>query len=666
MKWILFRLSEIGFYRKIQKTPTPGWVVLAADLFVVFISCCLLFTADAYRATSSNPESVAQRICLTLTIYLIFSLIIKSYKCVVRLSVIEDLYRAFLLVFLSTLSMFIINVITRAVGLAFFQSYWNIFFIGCISFTFLSIIRLGIKYVFIKFSQPGAKRIPVIILGSSLNSVTLASVLRNEIGGKYDPVALLSLSIKSTDSKINGISIEKYDEDKLAEIFTKYECYTLIFLSTQTDLMKRGFADKFLQEGITLLHINQVEEFDNSSENDVVSSHIKSIQIEDLLGRDPINLNNALVKDHINNECVLITGAAGSIGSEIVRQVASFGASQIVLVDQAETPMHNMQLEMQEKFKGIKISLFIGDVLNKDRMEQAFTNYQPKYVFHAAAYKHVPMMENNPSEAILTNVVGTKNMADLSLKHKVYKFVMISTDKAVNPTNIMGATKRIAEIYVQSLFFNAKLVHPELKTQFITTRFGNVLGSNGSVIPRFRQQIEEGGPVTVTHKDIIRYFMTIKEACSLVLEAGCMGKGGEIYIFDMGSPVKIYDLACRMISLAGLKVGKDINIIETGLRPGEKLYEELLNDKEKTTATNNQKIMIAKVQKYDYNMVCTRIAKIADDAYNGNIHNLVFDMKHLVPEFKSNNSCFEAIDHEIEEEGKDKESIIAKDISITA
>ena len=358
-------------------------------------------------------------------------------------------------------------------------------------------------------------------------------------------------------------------------------------------------------------------------------------------------LNNPLVSEHIKGSCVLITGACGSIGSEIVRQVANYGASKIVLFDQAETPMHDIALEMKKAFPKADIELFMGDVRNRERVEEAFKSFRPRYVFHAAAYKHVPMMEINPTEAILANVKGTRNVADLALKYDVYKFVMISTDKAVNPTNVMGCTKRLAEIYCQSLFFDAQKRGKQ--TQFITTRFGNVLGSNGSVIPLFRKQIAAGGPVTVTHKEIIRYFMTIPEACSLVLEAGCMGSGGEIYIFDMGEPVKIYDLARRMISLAGLKPDVDIKIEEIGLRPGEKLYEELLNDKEKTTATVNRKIMIAKVRTYDYQEVCNKIEGIIGLAAHGDVHGMIYAMKEFVPEYKSQHSAFESIDKEIEE-----------------
>lgn len=328
-----------------------------------------------------------------------------------------------------------------------------------------------------------------------------------------------------------------------------------------------------------------------------------------------------------------------------MKQVASYKAGRIVLVDQAETPMHDLFLEIHDSYPDVEIVYFLGDVQNRARMEQAFVDYQPKFVFHAAAYKHVPMMEHNPTEAVLTNVMGTRNIADLALKHKVFKFVMVSTDKAVNPSNIMGCSKRLAEVYIQSLYFDAR--NRGLNTQMITTRFGNVLGSNGSVIPLFRKQIASGGPVTVTHHDIIRYFMTIPEACALVLEAGCMGKGGEIYIFDMGKPIRIYDLATRMIALAGLRPGVDIEIKEVGLRPGEKLYEELLNDEELTSKTENEKIMIAKVRTYDFKEVCGRIDEIVSLASCGNRLDMVRVMKRFIPEFKSMHSEFEKIDQEL-------------------
>ncbi|MDE6464601.1 MAG: polysaccharide biosynthesis protein, partial [Muribaculaceae bacterium] len=497
----------------------------------------------------------------------------------------------------------------------------NIFIIGVMAFALMLLMRLSIKYIYITMSGVAKKKTRVIVLGSAINSFFLASALKSEFEGRFDPVALLSLSPKNTDSTVNGIPIVPFDESRIPEVFKFYRCDTLLFLSTQLELMRNGTADVFLRNGIKLLMLNQVEEFDlNSKTMPALSTHVHDIRIEDLLGREPIRTENPTIRGVIRGQVVMITGAAGSIGSEIVRQVASMGAGEIVLLDQAETPMHDMQLEMEAQFPDIKIHLFIGDVANRERMDHAFAKYHPRYVFHAAAYKHVPMMERNPPEAVLTNVFGTKNIADLSVKYGVEKFVMVSTDKAVNPTNVMGASKRIAEIYVQSLFFHLRNNSDRPTTRFITTRFGNVLGSNGSVIPLFRKQIEQGGPITITHRDIIRYFMTIPEACSLVLEAGCMGNGGEIFIFDMGQPVKIWDLAVRMISLSGLRAGEDIEIVETGLRPGEKLYEELLNEKEHTLATHHKKIMIARVRTYAYEDVCQHLERLEKLVHAGASH----------------------------------------------
>ncbi len=658
MNWFFTHFAKMSLYHRLQTAPTPRWLIFVIDVVLVGFSCFVLLTYDSYRFNDSLLTKLLPiKIAIVIFVYMVMNYFTKSYQCIIRLSVVEDLYRVLLLVFYSTLFLFFINIGTYVLQEHYLFSFWNLFLIGCISFTLLFMMRLGIKYAFMKFSTKTVERKKIIILGSALNSCVLASALKNETNGKFEPVALLSIANQKHNDKVNGIPIEDFNAESVGEIFAKYQCDTLVFLTTQIELMRSDFSDIFLRNGITLLVLNQVEEFNTNEANEPqVSTHIKNIQIEDLLGRDQISNNNPLIKRDIHGSVVMITGAAGSIGSEIVRQVAAFGAKEIILIDQAETPMHNMQLEMGEKFPEIKIALYVADVQNRRRMEKAFQAYNPRFVFHAAAYKHVPMMEMNPTEAILTNVMGTRNVADLSLKYKVYKFVMISTDKAVNPTNIMGATKRIAEIYVQSLFFDAKKRLGSECTQFITTRFGNVLGSNGSVIPLFRRQIEQGGPITVTHKDIIRYFMTIKEACSLVLEAGCMGSGGEIYIFDMGSPVKIYDLACRMITLAGLKVGKDIKIIETGLRPGEKLYEELLNDKELTTATSNRKIMIAKVQKYDYQEISAKLMKMIECADDGDIHSMVLNMKYLVPEYKSMHSPYEKIDKEIEEKTSAKGS----------
>ncbi len=647
------KIITSNWAHKLISTPFPRWMVLVVDLIIVAFSCFITFMFGPMQQAPVNPQWLASPVAIcavAVVVYGLISKLVHSYEYVVRMSMVVDLYRLALMVLLSSL---VLVALSLAVYLAVGQVYvsiWNTFVVGMLSFTLMMGVRLMIKYLYAHMLHIDAPRERAIMLGSAINSFVIANVLCNEENGRFEPVALLSLNEHIGDGIIDNLPVVPYDEATVRQTFEKFECSTLIFLSTQYEFVRNVLADVFLENNIKLLLLNQVEEIDMSGDNDVpkLSPHVRSINIEDLLSRDPIKNDNPHISDLISGQVVMITGAAGSIGSEIVRQVAYLKAKDIVLVDQAESPMHEMQLEMETKYPDIRIHLFVGDVANAIRMERAFVKYHPRYVFHAAAYKHVPMMERNPSEAILTNVFGTKNVADLSEKYGVEKFVMISTDKAVNPTNIMGASKRIAEIYVQSLFFHNRKSNDGHHTKFITTRFGNVLGSNGSVIPLFRKQIKEGGPVTVTHRDIIRYFMTIPEACSLVLEAGCMGCGGEVYIFDMGKPVKIYDLARRMISLAGLRVGTDIEIVETGLRPGEKLYEELLNDKETTMATHHKKIMIAKVRTYDYSDVMTHFKELREALDTCDTHRLVTEMKHIVPEYHSNNSKYENIDRELE------------------
>ena len=646
---------DLRILRSFKVKTTPRWIILLLDMLIVLTSYVATVIADMYSlhivTTALNTLFVG---AIVVGVCFIVSYISKSYTCVIRLSVIEDLYRIFMVVVISTIILSIINAIWLAITHHELMKFWNILVIGALSFSVMMIERLCIKYLYMRMNNATEGRKRVLVLGTTFNSVFLANALKGEIGGKYLPVGLLSINPNSSNSEINGLKVYKFDTATMNDMFAENNIEGLIFDAKSNNLMSSGFADYFIKNDIALLAMNKVAEFeqdDSKSQNDKgISTYIKEVQIEDLLGRDPIVLNNPLVSKHINGSCVLITGACGSIGSEIVRQVASYQASKIILFDQAETPMHDIALEMKKEYPKANIELFMGDVRNRSRLEEAFEKFRPSFVFHAAAYKHVPMMEINPTEAILANVMGSRNVADMALKYDVYKFVMISTDKAVNPTNVMGCTKRLAEIYCQSLFYDAQ--RKGKKTQFITTRFGNVLGSNGSVIPLFRKQIAAGGPVTVTHKEIIRYFMTIPEACSLVLEAGCMGNGGEIYIFDMGEPVKIYDMARRMISLAGLKPDVDIKIEEIGLRPGEKLYEELLNDKEKTTATVNKKIMVAKVKTYEYQDVCAHINKIIEFASKGDVHEMIYAMKEFVPEYKSMHSKFEAIDKEIENEKK--------------
>lgn len=655
MDKIISKLLEIKWLASIKANTAPRWMVLFVDLIIISCSYLLLATSEAFIPGHSISSLVFLRNWgIVLAVYLLMIFITKSDTYVIRLSVFEDLYRDFLVVAGSTILLLIINAVLPVCSYEDLARSWNIVIIGAISFSFLVMERFLIKHAYTVLRQyDSSERKRVLVLGTSIESIILANALKSEIGGEYYPIGLLAEKGTNPPAQISAFKVFPYDENTLVNTFVENSILALIFSHDKVKLVGREYADFFINNNLRILSLNHVEEFFGDENGDDkganISTHVKNVQIEDLLGRDPIVLDNSLVRSNIRGSVVMITGACGSIGSEIVRQVATYKAKKIILVDQAETPMHDMALEMKEKFPEADIVLFMGDVQNRDRMERAFAEYRPRFVFHAAAYKHVPMMEINPSEAVLTNVMGTKNIADLALKYDVYKFVMISTDKAVNPTNVMGCTKRLAEAYTQSLFFDAK--RKGKKTQFITTRFGNVLGSNGSVIPIFRRQIAEGGPVTITHRDIIRYFMTIPEACSLVLEAGCMGNGGEIYVFDMGKPVKIYDLATRMISLAGLRPGVDIEIKEIGLRPGEKLYEELLNDKEKTLdSTENDKIMVAKVRTYDFNTVCDNISNIISFAAHGNVHDMIKCMKMFIPEYHSNHSEFEQIDKEIEAE----------------
>ncbi len=630
-------------------------MVLFADLGIVTFCYILLAMSDVFSSSLSLVEML-RNWAIVIGVYLLMILFTKTHTSIIRLSVIEDLYRVFKVVALSAALLIGINfAVHQVLGLKLMH-YWSIVILGAISFSFLVIERLAIKHIYSRLTHAFSGRQRVLVLGTSISSLILATALKNELDGKFNPIGLLAEKDANTPDEINGFKVYPYNEETLVNTFVENGIHALIFHHDKAKEVGLNYADFFIKNNLRILSFNRVEEFDTDhseeKEERNISTYVKEVQIEDLLGREPIVLNNSLVRSNIRDSVVLVTGACGSIGSEIVKQIASYKAKQIVLVDQAETPMHDLSLEMKDQFPNANVVLFMGDVQNRERMELAFATYRPKFVFHAAAYKHVPMMEINPTEAVLTNVMGTKNIADLALKYGVYKFVMVSTDKAVNPTNVMGCTKRLSEIYTQSLYFNAK--QKGKITQFITTRFGNVLGSNGSVIPLFRKQIAAGGPVTITHRDIIRYFMTIPEACSLVLEAGCMGHGGEIYIFDMGKPVKIYDLATRMISLAGLRPNVDIQIKEIGLRPGEKLYEELLADKENTIedVTGNDKIMIAKVRTYDFNNVLDHISNIISFAKKGNVHDMIKSMKLFIPEYHSHQSEFEQIDKEIQEEVK--------------
>lgn len=646
------------------KAPSPSKYVFLFDLLVVAL-CCFITYAFSPSASLQIPGWIYTPFAqgfFAFLIYVALMPVVHTYRYIIRLSVLEDMYRIVVLSGMAICTMLFIASATYIYGGFAYFGLWNIFVMMLLTFTLLMLSRLAIKYIYRQLANSKQNRLRAIALGPSANALSFATLLNNDPECRYNIVAALVMSPDDKVKTFNDIPVYTYNHETIADIFDKHNCDNLVFPSGQLKLMQSGVADEFLKCHIHLNMFTQIKEIDpKSGLEKPTAGSVRSINIEDLLGRDVIKPDTTEVESVLRDQVVMVTGAAGSIGSEIVNQVANLHASEIILLDQAETPMHELQLLMEANHPETKIHLFIADVSNAGRIEQAFRRYRPRYVFHAAAYKHVPMMERNPSEAILTNVFGTKNLADLSIKYNVEKFVMISTDKAVNPTNVMGASKRIAEIYVQSLFFYKRSHNDGPSTRFITTRFGNVLGSNGSVIPLFRKQIEQGGPVTVTHRDIIRYFMTIPEACSLVLQAGTMGKGGEIFVFDMGQPVKIYDLATRMISLSGLRPGSDIEIVETGLRPGEKLYEELLNDKEMTMATRHNKIMIAKVRVYDYMQVNEHLDTLRNLTELGEYYDIVAEMKHIVPEFHSKNSLWEKVDEEIVNE---TEKNIIQEISL--
>jgi FlaA1/EpsC-like NDP-sugar epimerase len=486
------------------------------------------------------------------------------------------------------------------------------------------------------------KLINAVIYGSDANAISVANALKTETPSRF---------------KLRGF-IDKFNQNKTSKsilnlpIINQNKKISVILRSLKADALI--IAEKSLSKDETIAIVEECLEFNfkvftvplitDWEDEKQISNKVKSFEIEDLLDRKPIVLDTRGISSQLEGKVVMITGAAGSIGSEITRQVLSFKPRKLIILDQAETPLHNLSLEIKPIVNKVSLRSVLADVRNIDALERVFEKYQPDVVYHAAAYKHVPLMEENPSQAIYTNVLGTKNLADLSLKYGVERFVMVSTDKAVNPSSVMGASKRIAEKYVQTLNDAVNVATKDMNTKFITTRFGNVLGSNGSIVPLFSKQILEGGPLTITHPDIIRYFMTIPEACQLVLEAGAMGKGGEIFIFDMGQPVKIIDLAKKMIRLAGFVPYKEIDIKIIGLRPGEKLYEELLNDSSKTLATHHDKIMIAQEIQEDYNEIQISTIKLLDNIEKSSNEEIVLAMKKIVPEFKSMNSVFETLD----------------------
>jgi FlaA1/EpsC-like NDP-sugar epimerase len=570
---------------------------------------------------------------------------LRTHTGLIRYSNTRDVLRIFSSAFLTSLIyLLVINVwVVHLIKVNLVTVNLVLLVNFSVSSTLLILLRTMAKSAFFYLNyNSNAKRTIVLIYGSDHNAVLVKQALEASAKTNFSVVGFVDDGGKKIDKEIQQVRV--YHIDKLAKLKEKHNVDKLIIMNHDLDAQtKKAALENCLALGIQVMTVPPSDQWIYGKLN---LQQIQDLRIEDLLQRKPIQIETNRISEDLCGKRVLVTGAAGSIGSEIVNQVLSYKPAMVILCDQAESPLHEMKLEVEDKFPNICTKIFIADIRNYRRMYKLFDDYRPEVVFHAAAYKHVPMMEENPSEAVQANVLGTKHVADLSVLFGTGKFVMVSTDKAVNPSNIMGTTKRIAEIYIQSLKDSpANNKHGVPTTRFVTTRFGNVLGSNGSVIPRFRAQIQKGGPITVTHPDITRYFMTIPEAVQLVLEAGTMGSGGEIFIFDMGEPVKITDLALKMIKLAGLQPEKDIRIVYTGLRPGEKLYEELLNMGELTMPTHHPKIKIAKVITYPYKQVVEDIEELLTLNKHHDDMALVNKMKEIVPEFISKNSHFEFLDN---------------------
>ena len=622
----------------------PRWIIVAIDIMVLLFSFTFTYmlfegTALGYIVTSYHFYFVLSLIFINVFFFWLF----RTYSGIIRHSSYID---AIKLLF-SQMSVLIFFLIFNLVFELYsgHKAFLNtaLFINLVLSFCGLFLYRVVVKQTFeIYFSEKtDSKLIRTVIYGTDANAISVANALKFETPSRFKIVGFVDKNNQNASKRMLDLPI-LIQKKKLPALMRSVAAEGVIIadksLSKEEQLI---IVDQCLEFNYRVYTVPLISDWENQKE---ISQKVKNIQIEDLLERKPIVLDSKSISKQLKDKVILITGAAGSIGSEIVRQVLGFNPKTIIILDHAETPLHNLCLETLALDSQTKIKAVIADVKSKKALEKVFADFSPQVVFHAAAYKHVPLMEENPSQAILTNVKGTKNLADLSCKYKVKKFVMVSTDKAVNPSNVMGASKRIAEKYVQSLFLKNKREKVEGVTKFITTRFGNVLGSNGSVVPLFTRQIAEGGPVTITHQDIIRYFMTIPEACQLVLEAGAMGNGGEIYIFDMGKPVRIIDLAKKMIKLAGFIPDKEIKIKIVGLRPGEKLYEELLNDTSKTLPTYHNKIMIAQEIQDEYENLHTEIEELISIANFYSNDEIVSKMKKIVPEFKSMNSTFEVLD----------------------
>lgn len=631
------RLQNIGYL--------PRWIIFVIDVFIVFIASIITYVI-LYSLTSISFDklNMTARYGLIIIVNATFFLIYRTYSGIIRHSTFIDAVK---LLVSTTTSYFALLILNYSIFKIFNTEIFvtaGLFISYVISFLMLFLFRILIKYIFEKHINfvDKKKLINAVIFGSDANAISVANALKTETPSRFKLLGFINKFNQSKTSKsILNLPIVNQSK-KIHVILRSMKAEALIIAEKSLSKAETiAIVEECLEFNFKVFTVPLITDWEDQKQ---ISNKLKSFEIEDLLDRKPIILDTNSISSQLKGKTILITGAAGSIGSEITRQVLSFNPDKIIILDQAETPLHSLRLEINNLNKKVKIRSILADIRNKEVLEHIFLNYKPEVVYHAAAYKHVPLMEENPSQAIYTNVLGTKNLADLALKYNTERFVMVSTDKAVNPSSVMGASKRIAEKYVQILHNKSKSESQYSETKFITTRFGNVLGSNGSIVPLFTKQIQEGGPITITHPDIIRYFMTIPEACQLVLEAGTMGRGGEIFIFDMGQQVKIIDLAKKMIRLAGFTPDKEIEIKIIGLRPGEKLFEELLNDTSKTLPTHNEKILIAQEIQDDFCEVQKETLELLNTIHLISNEEIVICMKRIVPEFKSMNSVFETLD----------------------
>jgi FlaA1/EpsC-like NDP-sugar epimerase len=637
----------------------PRWVIFFIDLFLTGNALVLAYLLRYnFKTELIDGNDFTRGVSYGLIIYGVCFLAFRSYAGIIRHTNTQDAVRIWLTSTVAATLLYVSGTVTMHFYPPFLLIPVSVIIIHYFTvFLLLAGYRLLIKEIFAYAPRFASKKENVVIFGAGDLGLTTHRVITQERLHPWKVVAFVDDNPSKAQKKLDGIDI--FPTHQLPHLIKKYNARQVIMAVRDLSVKRRGeVIDLSLGNGAKASAVPSVKDWLNGT---FQVHQIQNIKIEDLLEREPIQLDDEEIGRQIRDKRILVTGAAGSIGSEIVRQLARYAPRVLILVDHAESSLNDLGLQLREDFEGLSFRTFIGSVTDKLRMEYIFENFSPDLVYHAAAFKHVPMMEDHPREAVINNVMGTKVIADLSVRYGVDKFVMVSTDKAVNPTNIMGASKRLAEIYTQS-YSKDLAAQPDArnKTRFITTRFGNVLGSNGSVIPRFKAQIEKGGPVTVTHPDITRYFMTISEACQLVLEASAMGNGGEIFVFDMGKSVRIADMARKMIVLAGLEPDRDIEIRFTGLRPGEKLYEEVLSDVEPTRPTYNAKIMIAETREYDFDTVQESILSLIESAMFESDWKTVRLMKRMIPEFVSNNSKFERLDVQVGRERVTLQPVVSK------